>query len=128
PESKIIHYGGATTGVTDRQRKARLPDYWFQARRRYFLKNHGAWYTMLVDSAFILGFAAWRLRRRIQRKPDTDPPQMLIDSIRHSVFLTGFALRNVENPAMRQSSAPLGGRRESASVPAGPLLVSDSSE
>ena len=37
-----------------------------------------------------MGFATWRLRRRLQRKPDTDPPHMLIDSIRHSVFFAGF--------------------------------------
>ena len=36
----------------------------------------------MVDAAFLLGYAAWRVRRRIQRKPDTDPPHLLIDSIR----------------------------------------------
>ena len=43
PESRIIHLGGAIDRA-DRQRPAesRRPAYWFQARRRYFLKNHGA--------------------------------------------------------------------------------------
>ena len=53
---------------------------------------------------FITGYAIWRLRRRIQRKPDTDPPHMLIDSIRHSVFCTGPKLRVVENPALRDTA------------------------
>jgi hypothetical protein len=96
---------GASTGVGVEGKKSRLPAYWFQARRRYFLKNHGGWYTMLVDAAFILGFAIWRLRRRIQCKPDTDPPCMLLDSIRHSVFFTGFKLRYVDNPAMQEVAA-----------------------
>jgi GT2 family glycosyltransferase len=99
-ESKIIHFGGASTQLTNQMANRRLPDYWFQARRRYFLKSYGALYTMMADAAFIVGFAAWRLRRRIQRKPDTDPSHMLYDSIRHSVFCTGFRIRNVENPAI----------------------------
>ena len=81
-----------------------LPSYWYQARRRFFLKNYGAFYTALADAAFILGYAIWRLRRRLQRKPDTDPPHMLIDSIRHSVFCAGPKVRVVENPAMREAA------------------------
>jgi GT2 family glycosyltransferase len=104
PESRVIHLGGASTGLTGRRVESRLPPYWFQARRRYFLKNHGAWYTALADAAFILGFAVWRLRRWIQRKPDTDPPYLLIDSIRHSVFCTGPKLTVVENPALREAA------------------------
>ncbi len=77
-----------------------------QARRRYFLKNHGAWYTAMADAAYILGYAAWRLRRRIQRKPDTDPPHLLIDSIRHSVFCAGLEVPVVENPALREVAIP----------------------
>jgi GT2 family glycosyltransferase len=102
PESQTIHLGGATTGLTGHRVASRLPPYWFQARRRFFLKNYGPWYTALADAAFILGFALWRLRRRIQRKPDTDPPYMLIDSIRHSVFCTGPKLTVVENPALSE--------------------------
>jgi GT2 family glycosyltransferase len=100
PESRIIHLEGASTGIKESNPK-RLPAYWFQARRRFFLKNHGAIYTALADAAFLTGFSIWRLRRRIQRKPDTDPQHMLLDSFRNSVFMTGFELREVENPALR---------------------------
>jgi N-acetylglucosaminyl-diphospho-decaprenol L-rhamnosyltransferase len=106
PESRVIHLGGASTGINSRLTKPdRRPVYWFQARRRYFLKNYGALYTALVDAAFISGYATWRIRRRLQRKPDTDPPYMLIDSIRHSVFCTGPKVRVVENPALREAAA-----------------------
>ncbi len=101
PESWIIHLEGASTGVTRRVVK-RAPAYVLQARRRFFLKSHGALYTALCDAAFISGFAIWRLRRRIQRKPDTDSPHLLADSIRHSVFLTGFKVTEVENPALNE--------------------------
>jgi N-acetylglucosaminyl-diphospho-decaprenol L-rhamnosyltransferase len=102
PESRITHFGGGSTGVAARIQKRR-PPYWFQARRRFFLKNYGRPYTALADAAFLAGFALWRLRRAVQRKPDTDPPAMLADSLRNSVFVTGFALRDVENPALRRT-------------------------
>ena len=102
PDSQIVHLEGASTGIASRVVKRR-PDYWFQARRRFFLKNHGPLYTALADAAFIGGFATWRLRRRIQRKPDTDPPHMLSDAIRNSVFRTGFDVTEVENPALRDA-------------------------
>jgi len=103
PESRIVHLEGASTGVVHRVVKRR-PDYWFQARRRFFLKNHGPFYTALADAAFISGFAAWRMRRVLQRKPDTDPPRMLSDAIRHSVFRTGFEVKEVENPALAKGA------------------------
>jgi GT2 family glycosyltransferase len=105
PDSRVIHLGGATTGIGYGNGEPRRPAYWYQARRRYFLKNHGPVYTAMIDAAFLCGFAIWRLRRPLQRKPDTDPPSMLIDSIRHSVFCAGFALTTVENPALREAVA-----------------------
>ena len=101
PGSRVMHLEGASTGIVDRAVKRR-PAYWFAARRRFFLKSYGPVYTAMVDAAFIAGFAGWRLRRRLQGKPDTDPPHMLADSIRNSVFVAGFSPSEVENPAMKQ--------------------------
>lgn len=102
PESKVVHLEGASTGIKGftAQRPKRRATYWFQARRRFLLKNHGRLHTALADAAFLAGFAAWRLRRLIQRRPDLDPEHFLADSFRNSVFRTGFKLRDVENPAM----------------------------
>ncbi len=100
PDSHVMHLSGQSTGVTARETRAkRRPKYWFEARRRYFLKNHGPVYAAMVDAAFIAGLTIWRLRRLIQRLPDTDPEHLLLDSIRQSVFLKGFKLRPVQNPA-----------------------------
>jgi hypothetical protein len=96
PESRVVHLEGASSGVTDRAR--RRPAYWWQARRRFHLKSYGPAFAALADAAFIAGLATWRLRRRIQRKPDTDPPHMLADAIRHSVFRAGFAVQDVDRP------------------------------
>jgi N-acetylglucosaminyl-diphospho-decaprenol L-rhamnosyltransferase len=103
PASRVVHLEGASTGIGQKQVK-RMPRYWFQARRRFFLKNHGPVYAALADAAFIGGFATWRVRRRLQGKPDLDPPGFLGDSIRNSVFLTGFDVVEVENPAMPRES------------------------
>jgi hypothetical protein len=109
PESRVVHLIGQSTGLTDTKRPNRRPKYWFQARRYYFLKNFGVWGAGLADAGWIGGFALWRLRRMIQGKPDTDPPYMLLDSVRHSVFLSGFRKRPAENPALLADGPPSAG-------------------
>jgi GT2 family glycosyltransferase len=107
PRSRVVHLEGASTGVTRgtvAARAKRRPAYWFQARRRFFLKSYGGAYTAVADAVFILAYATYRVRRWVQRKPDTDPPRLLTDSIRHSVFLTGFRVTDVENPALRAAA------------------------
>lgn len=104
PESCVMHLEGASTGITSQAAIKRRPLYWFQARRRFWLKNRGPVHAALADAAFIIGYALWRIRRIIQRKPDNDPSHFLGDFIRNSVFVTGFKLRAVENPAITQAS------------------------
>ena len=101
PASRVIHLEAASTGIAQKIVKRR-PVYWFEARRRFFLKNYGAVYTALADLAFIIGFALWRIRRAIQRKADDDPPHLLWDAVCQSVFLKGFRVRPVQNPALRE--------------------------
>ena len=97
--SRVVHLGGQSTGVTNRILKRR-PPYLFEARRRYFLKNHGPVYAAMADAARIIGLALWRLRVVLTGKQDSAPPYFLHNSIRHSVFLTGFKLRDVQNPIL----------------------------
>ncbi len=87
PASRVVHLVGQASGVTDKSKaNKRRPAYWFQSRRRYFVKNFGRGYAILADLAFIIGFVPWRVRRIIQRKPDTDPAHMLFDSVKHSAL------------------------------------------
>jgi N-acetylglucosaminyl-diphospho-decaprenol L-rhamnosyltransferase len=99
PSSRVVHLVGQTTGLTVKAPK-RQPSYAFQARRRYFLKNHGAIYAALADAGLIAGLLLGRLRVRLGGKKDLSAPHFLGDSIRHSVFCTGFKLRKVPNPAL----------------------------
>lgn len=98
PASRVVHLVSQTTGISIKNPKRR-PPYAFEARRRYFLKNHGPLYAALADAALIPMLALWRLRV-LFGKPDSSPPYFLRDSIKHSVFLTGFKLGKVQNPAL----------------------------
>ena len=99
PGSRVMHLEGQSTGIATKV-LTRRPRYLFEARRRYFLKNHGAAYAAMADAARIIGLALWRLRVILTGKTDTAPPYFLYDSIRYSVFLTGFKLRPVQNPLL----------------------------
>ena len=87
PESRVVHLVGQSSGVTSRNTALpRRPAYWFESRRRYFVRNYGRIYAMLADGAWVVGHALWRVRRFLQRKPDTDPPHLLGDFLRQSLF------------------------------------------
>ncbi len=101
PQSKVIHLEGASSGIGSQIVKRR-PQFWFQARRRYYLKHKGKLGSACIDAAYILAFSLWRLRRLIQRKPDLDPPCMLIDFLRNSVYREGFQLPEVIAPSAKR--------------------------
>lgn len=88
PESHVVHLVGQSSGVTDTKKPAkRMPRYWFASRRRYFRKNYSWLYLVLTNIACTVGFALWRVRRWIQRKPDPDPPYFLWDFVRFNFIL-----------------------------------------
>lgn len=88
PASHVMHLAGQSTGVTAAtDQPKRLPQYWFNSRRRYFVKNHGRLYAAIGDGVWLLGFASWRVRRLIQRRPDGDPPYLLQDFLHNSAIL-----------------------------------------
>ena len=87
PESRVMHIAGQSTSMTRRDRlPPRTPSYWFESRRRYFLKNYGLAGALAADLAFGLGFASWRLRCALMRTPEIDPPHHLSDFWKHSVL------------------------------------------
>jgi len=88
PDSRIMHIAGASTGVTGVKNKAnRLPQYWFDSRKRYFVKNHGVVYAALADIAWLSGYTLWYLRRLVTRRPNNDPERLFSDSFKNSVFI-----------------------------------------
>ncbi len=94
PSSLVFHVMGASTGFVDHTQKSkRRPEYWFESRRRFFIKNYGKWGALRADVFAIIGYTSWRLRRVIQRKQDLDPPEFLNDLVKNSVLLKGFELK-----------------------------------
>ena len=89
PASRVVHFVGQSSGVTDTRRAPlRRPAYWFAARRQYFRKHHGEFYSALADAAWLCGFGVWRVRQWLQHKPDHDPPQLWRDFLKHSISFT----------------------------------------
>jgi hypothetical protein len=68
PESSVAHIGSASTGMKDL--KKRTPQYYFDSRRHYFLKNHGALYLLVANLSWVLGFSVGHVRRRMMNRPD----------------------------------------------------------
>ena len=85
PNSKVIHFAGASTEIRNGSRK-RLPCYWFQSRKRYFLKNHGKKYLFLVNVVWSISFSLFRIRQKIQNKQDDSPSYLLRDFVYFNFF------------------------------------------
>ncbi len=91
PESRVVHLVGQSSGVTDpKAPPKRRPQYWFNSRRRYFVKNYGWLYGLIADVAFACSFALTKLRWLIMGQQSVDPPQFLADFLRNSVIVKGF--------------------------------------
>lgn len=93
PTARVMHHTGAATGISKPNIVSpRRPAYWFESRRRYWLKHKGPTQLLLADLAFLAGFASYRVRQRIQKKPDLDPPKFWRDFLRHSSLVKGSKL------------------------------------
>ncbi len=85
PASRVVHFVGSSTGVTDGSKKRR-PRYWFESRQRYFLKNHGRLYLVLANLVWAGAYSLYRIRLKIQRKPDNETEFLLRDFVNFNFF------------------------------------------
>lgn len=95
-EASVRHEGSISTGMNDTTR--RIPRYWFVSRYRFFRKNYGRAALLAANAAFGVGYGLFRIRRRIQRKPDHDPPHHLADFVRYNLIQTPQSDRLPEAP------------------------------
>lgn len=65
PDSRVLHIGGAATGLYGWNR---VPRYWFDSRFYYFRKNYGLPYTIAVTLSLLTGEGVWKLRRLLNPK------------------------------------------------------------
>lgn len=64
PESRVIHLEGASTGI--RNIVQHRPRYWYDSRRRYFVKHFGMFGLMLADALWAAGRTSLALRRMLR--------------------------------------------------------------
>jgi len=105
PESRVAHIGGGSTGLLDARRPR--PAYWFESRRRYLRKHHGAPYLWAANAAWVAGFALAQLRRRVKRLPNPNPPRLLRDFLLHN--LLPRPAFSPERDGARLADSPRGG-------------------
>lgn len=115
PESRVMHVRGQSTGVTALDQKPRrLPGYWFESRRRYFVKHHGAGYAALADLAALAGNTLGTLKETLRGQPRT--PFLLRDLLSHSVLWP--SRRAPLEPARCSLARPARGRDDARTSPA----------
>ena len=63
PDSRVAHFEGASTGIRSVVR--RRPQYWYDSRRRYFVKHFGVPGLILADALWAVGRTTLTLRRML---------------------------------------------------------------
>ena len=89
-DAGVGHIGALSTGMRDASR--RMPQYWFESRRRYFVKHHGRLYAAACDAAWLCGHAILRVKSSLPGKHETLRKNLGRDLLR-------FSLANILKPA-----------------------------
>ena len=81
PDSKVMHLEGASTGI--RATVKRRAGYWFDSRRRFFIKHYGVTGLITSDILWFIGRSSYLLRRSLhlgaRRNHNTDPKWFMFD-------------------------------------------------
>lgn len=81
-ESRVCHIGSVSTGMGT---WTRTPSYWYQSRWYYLSKNHSRAYAISATAMNVVGTLLWRLRRKIEGKPNTQAYRFLRDLVTHDM-------------------------------------------
>jgi N-acetylglucosaminyl-diphospho-decaprenol L-rhamnosyltransferase len=97
-ESRVMHIGGKISSATDLSgRPKRLPAYWFESRRRYFVVTFGIVRAMTIDLAAVAAHLLGSLKRMLQFRRHKAVPYYVRDLLRYSVLRR----QNRDTPAPR---------------------------
>jgi N-acetylglucosaminyl-diphospho-decaprenol L-rhamnosyltransferase len=87
PESRVMHIAGQSTKVTEREAKTRrLPPYWFESRRRFFVTSYGLSYAVLTDICAVIARSLGAIKRFCLRQRSGGVPHYLNDLLRYSAL------------------------------------------
>jgi N-acetylglucosaminyl-diphospho-decaprenol L-rhamnosyltransferase len=93
PGSRVVHLVGQASGVTNASKaRRRRPGYWFDSRRRFFIKNYGRTYAVAADLTHAAAYMGWKLRCLLTGKKSTDPERYLRDLLGNNALLRGIEL------------------------------------
>jgi N-acetylglucosaminyl-diphospho-decaprenol L-rhamnosyltransferase len=98
-DSRTCHIGSVSTGMGT---WTRTPPYWFESRWYYYCKNYGRAYAIAATALNVVGTALWRLRRLIERQPNTDANRFIRDLVSHDLQAL---FRPTPNVAIREMTA-----------------------
>lgn len=79
PESTVMHIEGASTGIKSTSRR---PAYWYNSRRRYFVKHYGITGLITADLLLSIGRLSFWLRRLLKlgaQGKQQDPKWFMFD-------------------------------------------------
>jgi N-acetylglucosaminyl-diphospho-decaprenol L-rhamnosyltransferase len=79
PQSVVMHIEGVATGIKVAKRR---PSYWFDSRRRYFVKHYGVTGLFAADFLWSIGRFSYKVRRLLglgAKNTSIDPPKLTWD-------------------------------------------------
>lgn len=80
PQSRVLHLEGASTGI--RVAAKRRAAYWYDSRRRFFVKHHGIGGLLLADLLWVAGRLSFLLRCALgmtRQELHADPQRFMLD-------------------------------------------------
>jgi GT2 family glycosyltransferase len=90
PVARIVHLGGGATGLQDSETgglpATRLPRYWYDSRRRYFVRTGGATHALSAGLAYLAGRLLWQARCLFTGRADDDPERSTRDFIAYGLW------------------------------------------
>ncbi|OYY92908.1 MAG: hypothetical protein B7Y41_14230 [Hydrogenophilales bacterium 28-61-23] len=101
PQARVLHLEGASTGI--RAAAKRRAGYWYDSRRRFFIKHYGVTGLLLADTFWTIGRFSLLLRNRLGlggKGLDADPKWFMWDLLFGDLraLLTGRAWRIKPEP------------------------------
>jgi len=102
PEARVVHLAGRATNIRDpatgRLLPKRLPRYWYDSHRRYFVRTAGGVTAVLAGLAWLAGRSVWQLRCLLTRRADDDPARSTRDFIAFSLWPRRADMRRTPLP------------------------------
>src|SRR5208283_6122713 len=83
----------------------RLPSYWFDSRRRYFVASYGTARAIAVDVVAIPAHVIGNLKRIAQRRTDRGVPHFLKDLVYQSALWPGNRKYEIRKSYVSELSA-----------------------